>query len=120
MSKPAEGSKGEYGKVVKGSLKLKSGLRLKVDTEEKLKKSKSKRKRRASSQDKLDSIEQRKSDQRTRAEILHEKISRERETKKLRTQASESHREKISRYNKYLASLSEHHDVPKVGNAGMG
>jgi len=120
MPESAEGTNREYGKVVKGRLKLKSGVRLKVGKDEKIKKRKSNRKRRASSPDKLDSIEQRKSDRRTRVEVLHEKISRERETKKLRAQASESHREKISRYNKHLASLSEHHDVPKVGNAGMG
>lgn len=28
--------------------------------------------------------------------------------------ASKSHKEKVEEYNKYLASLSEHHDMPKV------
>jgi hypothetical protein len=31
-----------------------------------------------------------------------------------------SHRQRIEKFNTMLANLSEHHDVPKVGNAGMG
>jgi hypothetical protein len=31
-----------------------------------------------------------------------------------------THRQRIEKFNTMLANLSEHHDVPKVGNAGMG
>ena len=44
----------------------------------------------------------------------------EREEKRLKKIVAKSHREKVNDFNNLLASLSEHHDVPKVGNAGMG
>ncbi|KAI9219532.1 hypothetical protein BC828DRAFT_349275, partial [Blastocladiella britannica] len=28
--------------------------------------------------------------------------------------AAKSHKEKVDEYNKYLSSLSEHHDIPRV------
>ena len=59
-------------------------------------------------------------DKRTAAERAYDKVAEERELKKLKKLATVTHREKINQYNSYLASLSEHHDVPKVGNAGMG
>ena len=31
-----------------------------------------------------------------------------------------THREKIDQFNEKLASMSEHHDVPRIANAGMG
>jgi hypothetical protein len=31
-----------------------------------------------------------------------------------------THRQRIEKFNTMLSKLSEHHDVPKVGNAGMG
>ncbi|KAI4379729.1 hypothetical protein MLD38_005986 [Melastoma candidum] len=43
--------------------------------------------------------------------LQREKIEKER----LAKMASKSHRDQIQEFNKYLANLSEHHDIPKVG-----
>jgi len=37
------------------------------------------------------------------------------EAKRLLKNASESHRDRIQKFNQYLANLSEHYDIPKVG-----
>ena len=42
------------------------------------------------------------------------------ETKKMQVFVSTSHRERVEAFNKYLTDLTEHHDMPKVGNAGLG
>ncbi|XP_020424799.1 protein FAM32A-like isoform X3 [Prunus persica] len=35
--------------------------------------------------------------------------------KKLAKMAKKSHRDRVQEFNHYLANLSEHHDIPKVG-----
>jgi len=42
------------------------------------------------------------------------------QTKKMKLYVNQSHRARVEEFNMYLANLSEHHDVPKVGNAGLG
>lgn len=37
------------------------------------------------------------------------------EAKRLLKNASASHRDRIQKFNQYLANLSEHYDIPKVG-----
>jgi len=37
------------------------------------------------------------------------------EARRLLKNASESHRDRIQKFNQYLANLSEHYDIPKVG-----
>lgn len=37
------------------------------------------------------------------------------ELQRLAKMASKSHRDRIHQFNQYLANLSEHHDIPKVG-----
>lgn len=37
------------------------------------------------------------------------------EARRLLKNASESHRDRIQKFNHYLANLSEHYDIPKVG-----
>ena len=59
-------------------------------------------------------------DSRTKAEREYDEINEIRELERLKKMAKVTHREKINQFNQYLANLSEHHDVPKVGNAGMG
>ena len=47
-------------------------------------------------------------------------MRKKRESEIVGRMVQKTHREKIDEFNNHLASLSEHHDVPKVGNAGMG
>lgn len=37
------------------------------------------------------------------------------EARRLLKSANESHRDRVQRFNQYLANLSEHYDIPKVG-----
>ncbi|KOM41908.1 hypothetical protein LR48_Vigan04g210600 [Vigna angularis] len=37
------------------------------------------------------------------------------ELQRLSKMASKSHRDRIHEFNRYLANLSEHYDIPKVG-----
>uniref|UniRef100_A0A7S3V0M6 Protein FAM32A n=1 Tax=Aplanochytrium stocchinoi TaxID=215587 RepID=A0A7S3V0M6_9STRA len=56
----------------------------------------------------------------TAAQRKFQEIQKKREKDLLARMVSKTHRERINEFNDKLASLSEHHDVPKVGNAGMG
>jgi len=112
----------QYGKVKKGGLKLKGGLSLSHDKTKKKKKKKKKKRKRNEEEDvkkNSDKTNVRKDD-RTPAEIEYDEKNEARELERLKKMAKLTHRETIDQYNNYLASLSEHHDVPKVGNAGMG
>jgi protein FAM32A len=42
------------------------------------------------------------------------------EEQQMRQNVKTGYRQKVDKFNSYLESLSEHHDIPKVGNAGMG
>ncbi|XP_021729287.1 protein FAM32A-like [Chenopodium quinoa] len=37
------------------------------------------------------------------------------EVRRLLKSANESHRDRVQRFNQYLANLSDHYDIPKVG-----
>ncbi|KAK9449214.1 uncharacterized protein V1518DRAFT_417420 [Limtongia smithiae] len=54
-------------------------------------------------------------DTRTDAERKFEETQRKRMEQTLQKRASKSHREAVEEYNKYLSSLSEHNDMPKIG-----
>ncbi|KAN0047477.1 hypothetical protein ACTA71_001859 [Dictyostelium dimigraforme] len=51
----------------------------------------------------------------TEAEKKHKEKLNRKEQKRIDKLVNKSHKEKIEEYNKYLSSLSEHHDIPKVG-----
>lgn len=51
----------------------------------------------------------------TDSERKFEEARRKRLQDKIRKEAKTSHKEKVEAFNKYLGSLSEHHDIPKVG-----
>jgi len=51
----------------------------------------------------------------TPAERAYELAQRERKRKRVEKRAELSHTEKVNRFNDYLAKLSEHYDIPKVG-----
>lgn len=54
-------------------------------------------------------------DRRTETERKHEERLRKLEVERLKKIAGKSHKEKVKEFNDKLASLSEHHDIPKVG-----
>jgi protein FAM32A len=51
---------------------------------------------------------------RTAAELAYERKLLERENLRVSKMAAKSHKERVEEFNKYLAGLSEHHDIPKV------
>ncbi|SPO47290.1 uncharacterized protein PSANT_04978 [Moesziomyces antarcticus] len=51
----------------------------------------------------------------TEAERRFEEVRRQRMQQRIAKEARTSHKEKVEAFNKYLGSLSEHHDIPKVG-----
>ncbi len=54
-------------------------------------------------------------DRRTVAERKYDEIQAKRAAEKTKKMALKSHRERVAEFNAHLASLSEHHDIPKVG-----
>merc|ERR1711915_289856 len=50
----------------------------------------------------------------TKAEIKHKLRLEEREKERIKKRATLNHKEKVEKFNSYLASLSEHYDIPKV------
>ena len=54
-------------------------------------------------------------DRRTAAERKYDDIQAKRAAEKTKKMALKSHRERVAEFNAHLASLSEHHDIPKVG-----
>jgi len=51
----------------------------------------------------------------TEAERRFERRRRQMMEKRLAKEGVKSHKERVEEYNKYLASLSEHHDMPRIG-----
>ncbi|KNC95936.1 uncharacterized protein SPPG_08689 [Spizellomyces punctatus DAOM BR117] len=51
----------------------------------------------------------------TEAELKFEEIQRKRQADRISKIASQSHKERVAEFNKYLENLSEHYDIPKVG-----
>ena len=54
-------------------------------------------------------------DRRTDAERRHDEAVAAREAERVAKLASQSHRDRVAAFNAHLATLSEHHDIPKVG-----
>ncbi|GMH39892.1 hypothetical protein BSKO_07796 [Bryopsis sp. KO-2023] len=54
-------------------------------------------------------------DRRTEAEKAYDEKMDKREDEQIRKIAFKSHRERVKDFNEYLANLTEHHDIPKVG-----
>ncbi|KAJ7070861.1 hypothetical protein C8F01DRAFT_1108114 [Mycena amicta] len=55
------------------------------------------------------------SDRKTDAERRFEQIQRRRLAERVAKVAAKSHKDRVSEFNAHLESLSEHHDIPKVG-----
>jgi pyruvate/2-oxoglutarate dehydrogenase complex dihydrolipoamide acyltransferase (E2) component len=54
-------------------------------------------------------------DHRTPAEKKYHEQKEKLELRRLAKVASKSHRQRVEEFNQYLANLSEHYDIPKVG-----
>jgi protein FAM32A len=54
-------------------------------------------------------------DHRTPAEKKYHEQKAKLEAQRLVKVASKSHRQRVEEFNQYLANLSEHYDIPKVG-----
>eukprot|EP00246_Nothoceros_aenigmaticus_P014704 TRINITY_DN5777_c0_g2_i1.p2 TRINITY_DN5777_c0_g2~~TRINITY_DN5777_c0_g2_i1.p2 ORF type:complete len:136 (-),score=44.22 TRINITY_DN5777_c0_g2_i1:1050-1457(-) len=54
-------------------------------------------------------------DHRTPAEKIYDDQRAKLEARRLAKMGSKSHRQKVEEFNQYLANLSEHYDIPKVG-----
>jgi protein FAM32A len=54
-------------------------------------------------------------DRRTEAQKRHDERVRMLEEERLRKGAAKGYRDRVKDFNEHLASLSEHHDIPKVG-----
>lgn len=54
-------------------------------------------------------------DHRTAAEKKYEEQRDQLDVRRLARLATKSHRQRIEDFNQYLANLSEHYDIPKVG-----
>ena len=54
-------------------------------------------------------------DHRTPAEKKYHEQKAKLEAQRLAKVASKSHRQRVEEFNQYLANLSEHYDIPKVG-----
>jgi len=57
---------------------------------------------------------------RTKSQQRFEERQKAKEKEVIEDMLKKTHRQRIDEYNEKLASLSEHHDIPKVGNAGLG
>jgi protein FAM32A len=56
-------------------------------------------------------------DRRTEAQKRHDERLRKLEEERLRKMATKGYRDRVKDFNEHLASLSEHHDIPKVSAA---
>ncbi len=54
-------------------------------------------------------------DRRTPAERKFDEKQTKLEAEKVAKMASKSHRDRVNEFNAYLANLTEHHDIPRVG-----
>mmetsp|Transcript_3641 Transcript_3641/g.22816 ORF Transcript_3641/g.22816 Transcript_3641/m.22816 type:complete len:118 (-) Transcript_3641:2100-2453(-) len=54
-------------------------------------------------------------DYRTEAEKRRDEALAARKEEGVKKLAEKSYRQRVEEYNKYLSTLSEHHDIPKVG-----
>ncbi|KAL1862300.1 hypothetical protein Plec18170_001125 [Paecilomyces lecythidis] len=53
--------------------------------------------------------------EKTEAEKRYEEMRRKRLNDRLKREGVKTHKERVEELNKYLSTLSEHHDMPKIG-----
>jgi len=112
-----------YANIVGGKLKLKGEVPLTPNHSKKKKKDKKKVIRKDENEFKNDIEHNDNQDKQqstselylTPAEKRHKEKLLKKEKERIDKIINKSHKEKVEEYNKYLSSLSEHHDIPKVG-----
>ncbi|KAH6916978.1 hypothetical protein BKA70DRAFT_1251071, partial [Coprinopsis sp. MPI-PUGE-AT-0042] len=55
------------------------------------------------------------SSRKTEAERRFEEVQKERLARKVAKLAKKTHKDRVAEFNQHLETLSEHHDIPKVG-----
>ncbi|KIY51291.1 DUF1754-domain-containing protein [Fistulina hepatica ATCC 64428] len=55
------------------------------------------------------------SDRKTEAERRFEEVQKKRLAQRVAKMAGKTHKDRVAEFNAHLDSLSEHHDIPKVG-----
>ncbi|TGO08496.1 hypothetical protein BTUL_0206g00160 [Botrytis tulipae] len=67
------------------------------------------------SEDQLRSLDPRDASGKTASERAHEEMRRRRLNDRLKREGVKTHKERVEELNRYLSTLSEHHDMPKIG-----
>ncbi|KAF5871964.1 uncharacterized protein Bfra_008991 [Botrytis fragariae] len=67
------------------------------------------------SEEQLKSLDPRDSSGKTASERAHEEMRRRRLNDRLKREGVKTHKERVEELNRYLSTLSEHHDMPKIG-----
>ncbi|TGO24889.1 hypothetical protein BPAE_0092g00070 [Botrytis paeoniae] len=67
------------------------------------------------SEEQLKSLDPRDASGKTASERAHEEMRRRRLNDRLKREGVKTHKERVEELNRYLSTLSEHHDMPKIG-----
>ncbi|KAM0127180.1 hypothetical protein ACHAP3_008951 [Botrytis cinerea] len=67
------------------------------------------------SEEQLKSLDSRDASGKTASERAHEEMRRRRLNDRLKREGVKTHKERVEELNRYLSTLSEHHDMPKIG-----
>ncbi|APA09535.1 hypothetical protein SS1G_12352 [Sclerotinia sclerotiorum 1980 UF-70] len=65
--------------------------------------------------DHLKELDPRDQSGKTASERAHEEMRRRRLNDRLKREGVKTHKERVEELNRYLSTLSEHHDMPKIG-----
>jgi len=63
----------------------------------------------------LKELEQRGGDGKTASERAYEEMRRKRLADRIAREGPKTHKQRVEELNKYLSTLSEHHDMPRIG-----
>ncbi|KAF7864049.1 hypothetical protein EAF04_007014 [Stromatinia cepivora] len=69
----------------------------------------------ALSEEQLRELDRRDQSGKTASERAHEEMRRRRLNDRLKREGVKTHKERVEELNRYLSTLSEHHDMPKIG-----
>ncbi|KAG5880922.1 hypothetical protein JTB14_035143 [Gonioctena quinquepunctata] len=110
------GDEDPYASVAKGKLKLKSDISIKKKKKKKDKKllEQVARTIETETHEFQESDEPKSKQNKTKAELAFIKQQEKMKTKLILEKASQTHKERVEKFNQHLDSLTEHFDIPKV------